>query len=140
MPFSSVILSGAPEKFVPARIMGAQSKDPENAQTLHAASGHSHEAASRELPEAAMKNETSSGSFDSSSSRQAGPRPSLRMTDVDGTSPAGSKSRAGFRLFHAHRRSSNSGIQVTHSFYGASSSRANLRKEEATRGRLRSLR
>src|SRR5215813_14494532 len=84
MPSSPVILSEAPAEFISTMLFGAESKDPENAQAFFAASGNSHEAASRELPKAALKNETSSGSFDSSSSRQAGTRPSLRMTDLDG--------------------------------------------------------
>src|SRR5215472_14521341 len=64
--------------------MGAESKDPEDVSFFIAALGSSLDAASCEFANPACKVHAFSGSFDSSSSRQAGTRPSLRMTDVEG--------------------------------------------------------
>src|SRR5262249_31845918 len=69
----SVILSGAPApSFRLSQLIGAESKDPVNTYATNAASRHSHETSSRELPDAAWPEAAPSGSFDSPSSRPAG--------------------------------------------------------------------
>jgi len=81
MSSNSVIVSGAPAEFISKYAAGRGVEElvlsvaegiPRMRKPYMPRQGSFHEAASRELPKAAMKNETYSGSFDSSSSRQAG--------------------------------------------------------------------